>query len=118
MFKPLFTADFGFKEFNIYKEVYLQKISSTILHFHYFNNQKQSSVAKWLRQGVSLAVTLLISHWEVVGLNPTAGMSRLGLFFSREEISMVSLPNNVSYLFSTQQDHLVAYLWACVIVVK
>ena len=41
----------------------------------------QCSVAKWLRQWVNLGVMSQLSDWEVVGSNPTAGMSRIGFFF-------------------------------------
>ena len=70
----------------------------------------QSSVAEWLRWWVNLGVMPPLSDWEVVGSNPIPGMSRIGFFYPRKKFQWFSLAENVSYLFSTQQNHLVAYL--------
>ena len=75
-------------------------------------NHNQSSMAKQLGRWANLAETPPLSDWEIVGSNPTVGMSRLG-FLSWEEIPMI-FPDwqteNVSNQFSTQLDHLVAWL--------
>ena len=71
----------------------------------------QCSVAEWLRWWANLGVMWPpLSYWEVVDLNPSAGMSRIGfkLFHPGKKFQWFSLPENVSYLFSAQQDHLVA----------
>ena len=57
----------------------------------------QSSVAERLRLWVNLGVISPLSDWEVVGSNPTAGMSRIG-FLSREEISIV-FPSRKRFVF-------------------
>ena len=59
-----------------------------------------------------------LSDWEAVGSNPMAGSNRIGFFYPAKEFQMFSLTENVSNRFSTQQDHLVAYLQLCVIVEK
>ena len=58
---------------------------------------------------VNLGVIPTLSDWEVVGLNSKAGMSRAG-FFTQGRFQWFSPAENVLHLFSTQQDHLVAYL--------
>ena len=44
-------------------------------------------MAEWLRWWVNLGVTPPLSDWEVVGSNPTAGMSRIRLVLSRKKIN-------------------------------
>ena len=51
-------------------EVTCQKMPSVLLR-----RSAQCSVAEWLGRWANLGVI-----WEVVGSNPTAGMSRLGFF--------------------------------------
>ena len=70
----------------------------------------QSSVAKWLRQLANLGLKPTLSDWEFVSSNPTADMSRIWFFYLGKKFQCFSLTENVSDQFSTQQDHLVAYL--------
>ena len=60
--------------------------------------QNQSLVAKWLRWWVNLGVTPPPSEFEVVGSNPTAGMSKLGFFYPGKKFQWFSLAEN-AFLF-------------------
>ena len=48
---------------------------------------------------VNLGVMPPLSDWQVVDSNPTAGMSGIGFFLSREEISMV-FPRRKCFVFT------------------
>ena len=66
----------------------------------------QSSVAEWLRRTANLGVNTT-TEWQG-GRGIGSNSQDRGFFLHREEIPMVSLTENVSNQFSTQQDHLVA----------
>ena len=55
---------------------------------HGAESSDQSSVAEWLRLCANQVFTPPLCDWEIMGSNPTAGMSRIG-FLSREVIPMV-----------------------------
>ena len=82
-------------------------------------NYLMFSVAELLWRWGNLGWKPPMSDWEVVGSNPTAGMNRIGICIQGRNFNGFPWLKNVSDQFSTQHDHLVAYLWPiCVIVVK
>ena len=57
-------------------------VSKMLCTFHIskVNSINQFSVAEWFRWWANPGVNSPLSDWEVVGSNPTAGMSRIGFF--------------------------------------
>ena len=68
--------------------------------------------------GKSIVVIATNERLDGQGLNPTADISRIKFFYPEKTFQLFSQAKNVSSLFSTQQDNLVASLKLCVIVVK
>ena len=62
---------------NLYKSIIVSKFyTASVVEDVYITYQ--SSVGEWLRLWVNLGLAPSLSNWEVVGSNPTAGMSRIG----------------------------------------
>ena len=75
------------------------------------NHKIECSVAEWLRQWVNLGVTPPLSDWEVVGSNPTGGMSRIGFLIQGRNFDGFPWTKMFHISFSIQQDHLAAMLF-------
>ena len=71
----------------------VQKIFFVILSWN------QSLVAEWLTWWANLrvGVTAPLSDWEVVGLNPTSSMNRIGFFYPGKKFQWFSLTENVTF---------------------
>ena len=68
---------------------------------------EQSSVAEWLRQWTDLGVTAPLTDWEVVGLNPTASISRIGYSIQGRNFNSFTKPK----IFRIYSPHNKITLW-------